>query len=358
MFEKAVRQGTIAVPASSPNLIAVGCTVNRLGWDPLKGAAIELASLGGETNLKPDSMCYFSAAGPNPFGVPKPDISAPGGFVAAAMSQDADPRTKPGGLFDGPGCPADQRPCYVVDQTHALTSGTSMAAPHVTGAIALLFELDLKERGAMTLTQAGVTDLLQAGARWPTGTVRHETQLGPGTLDVEGSRRAYYEDQVAQAPSAEKSWWILSSAYARPDLSWPVMGTVELRQDNGEVVTGIAGSQLDVSVTGGVLVQPVTKVKNGLFRFAVAGEPGSAGTKMTVDVRYAGRSIETPRELPIGEDIWRANGTFGATSGGCGLPDASTSSRSGPLGPTIGVALAGVVGLARRKRSSAKKQGR
>lgn len=346
LFEKAVRQGTIAVPAAHPNILAVGCTLNRVMWDPLTTDMIELASVGGETNPLPDSMCYFSAAGPTPFGVAKPEISAPGGFVAAAMSKEADPRSRPGSLFDGVGCP-DGQPCYLVDETHAITSGSSMSSPHVAGAVALLFELD------KTLTQQRVTNILQAGARYPMGAVRHETQLGVGALDLEGARRTLMDEQgIVQEPSIAKSWWVLSSAYARPDPSWPVWGTVELRNEKGEVSTGIAGTNLELFVTGGVIASPLVKVRHGLFRFAVAGERGSAGKTITVDVRYAGQSIELPRVLNIGDDVWRATGAIDATSGGCALPKTAqaTSPWSSPLGMAFGVALTGVGLLRRRSR--------
>lgn len=346
LFEKAVRQGTIAIPAAHPNILAVGCTLNRVEWDPFTTEPIALSSLGGEINPKPDSICYFSGAGPTPFGVAKPEISAPGGFIAAAMSKEADPKNRPGGLFDSPGC-LDGEPCYVVDAKHAITSGTSMASPHVAGAVALLFELD------KTLTQQRVTNILQAGARYPVGTVRHETQLGVGALDLEGARRMLTDEQgMVQEPSLAKSWWVLSSAYARPDPTWPVWGTVELRNELGEVSTGIAGTNLEVFVTGGILVSPLVKVRHGLFRFAVAGERGSAGETLTVDVRYAGRSIETPRTLSIGDDVWRATGPVDATSGGCALPksEQTTSRRTSPSGMAFGVALAGVGLLRRRAR--------
>ncbi|MDC0742229.1 S8 family serine peptidase [Polyangium mundeleinium] len=351
-FEKAVRQGTISIPASHPDLLAVGCTLNRIGWDPLTIEPIQLVPANG-IDWQPDDVCYFSAAGPTPFGVPKPEISAPGGFIAAAMSRDTDPRKVAGGLFDGSGCPKGE-PCYVVDATHAITAGTSMSSPHVAGAVALLFELDRQRNGQSTLTQARVTELLQAGARWPTGTVRHETQLGVGALDLEGARRAFEEEQASSGPpSVEKSWWVLSSAYARPDETWPVWGTVELRREDGEIASGIAGTELEVSVTGGVIVQPIRKVRHGLFRFAVAGERGRAGSKLIVDVRYAGRSIESPRELAIGEDVWRSNGTLDATSGGCAWSEEARTSSKSPLGPSIGVALAGIGLWRRRSRKSA-----
>jgi hypothetical protein len=129
-----------------------------------------------------------------------------------------------------------------------------------------------------------------------------------------------------------------------------VWGTVELRNAQGEVSTGIAGTDLELFVTGGRVVSPLVKVRHGLFRFAVAGERGSAGKTLTVDVRYAGQSIESPRELPIGEDVWRATGEIDATSGGCAWPksEATSSRGTGPWGMAFGVAMAGV-GLVRRR---------
>ncbi|HRI65499.1 MAG TPA: hypothetical protein PK156_14725, partial [Polyangium sp.] len=79
---------------------------------------------------------------------------------------------------------------------------------------------------------------------------------------------------------------------------------------------------------------------------------GSTGKTMTVDVRYAGQSIEAPRELQIGGDVWRAAGEVDATSGGCAWPkSAPTTSRwSNPLETAFGVALASMGLLRRRSR--------
>jgi subtilisin family serine protease len=350
LFERAVRQGTITVPASHPSLLAVGCTLNRVAWKPLKGPPIALAEFAGEDDPQPDGMCYFSSAGPTPLGVAKPEISAPGGFVAAAMSADADPRKTPGGLFDAPGCPTPDA-CYVTDERHAITAGSSMSAPHVAGAVALLFEEDLKRNhGISTLTQARVIDVLQAGARYPTGRVLNERQLGVGELDLEGALSALADEETASAPSMEKSWYVLASAYARPDPSWPVMGTVEIRREDGSVASGIDGTALELSVTGGLVVQPLTRVRHGLFRFAVAGARGTGGTKMVVDVRYAGRSIGAPRELPIGEDVWRSSGAMDATSGGCAWSSGEGRAAARSVAP-LGIAAASVlVGIGRRRR--------
>lgn len=83
---------SISAPANYPESIAVGAT---------------------DIN---DGLAYFSSVGPSPYdGEIKPDISAPGVNINS---------TVPGSDYDG------------------TFSGTSMAAPHVSGIIALLIEAD------------------------------------------------------------------------------------------------------------------------------------------------------------------------------------------------------------------------
>jgi hypothetical protein len=349
-FLRGIKQGTIAVPASDPGLMAVGCTVNRIKWKPLGSLhALEITELGGEPP-EADSICYFSSAGPTPLGVPKPEISAPGGFVAGAMGRDVDPRTGEGGIFDVPGCPDDQ-PCYLVDERHAITAGSSMSAPHVTGAVALLFERD------PNLTQAMVTEILQAGARYPTGKVPHPTQLGPGELDVEGAMQALAEEPMMGVdPAIERSWYVLSSTYARPDPTWPVWGTIELRRADGSVASGLDGTKLEVAVTNGMIVTPLAKVRHGLFRFAVAAPRGAFGTTMVVEVLYDGMTLGK-RELPVGTDVWVANGDITPTSAACACMAAGEGGGQGRGSALAGLAAAALAlrlrtGRAPRARSA------
>lgn len=341
LFDKALRQGTINVPASHPSLIAVGCSVNRIAWKPLVGPALELGSFGVDSPPHEDSLCYFSSAGPTPFGVGKPEIVAPGAFVAAAMSVDADPRVLKGGLFDGSGCPTSSS-CYVVDDRHAIAVGTSMSAPHVAGAVALL----LQEKP--TLTQAQISQILQTGARHPKGPALHDPQLGVGELDLEGARQAMV-DEIANGapPDPGKSWYALSSEYARPDPTWPVWGTIELRRADGTVASGLDGTHLSVRVDGGVTYRPLTKVRHGMWRFAFAGPSGAGGRSLTVAVDYDGVQIGALRRLPIGADAWQARSFPEAVGGGCALVPA----RDGSGGGRAIVALAFGVALARRRRT-------
>lgn len=346
-FLRGIRQGTINVPASHPGLLAVGCTVNRITWTPRgSDTSLKITDLGG-VEAEEDSTCYFSAAGPTPFGVPKPEISAPGGFVAGAMGRDVDPGQTRGGLFDGPGCP-EEGPCYVVDQYHAIASGSSMSAPQVSGAVALLFQRNPR------LTQAQVTEVLQAGARHPTGEVAQETQLGPGELDIEGARLALPDLLDGnEAPAIETSWYVLSSAYARADPSWPVTGTIELRNADGSVARGIDGTDLALSVSGGMVLEPITRVRQGMWRFSVAAPRGSAGSTMKIDVLYDGVSIGAgglPRELPIGTDAWTANGEVRATGGACSCTAAGSSGATASGYLAGGLATALLAGRRRRRR--------
>jgi subtilisin family serine protease len=342
-FLRGIKQGTINVPASHPGLLAVGCTVNRITWTPRGSRSIlRITDLGGQ-EAEEDSTCYFTAAGPTPFGAPKPDISAPGGFVVGAMGRDVDPGQTRGGLFDGPGCP-EETPCYVVDNYHAVASGSSMSSPQVAGAVALLFQRN------PNLTQAQVTEVLQAGARYPTGPVALDTQLGPGELDIEGARQALPDLERAGAePAIEKSWYVLSSAYARPDPSWPVTGTIELRRADGSVASGLDGTKLALSVSGGVQIAPPTRVRHGMWRFAVAALRGSVGTTLKVEVFYDGASLGA-RELPVGTDVWSANGTVEATSAACSCEAAGPSGVHGHDALAGGLATSLLAARRRRRR--------
>lgn len=96
-----------------------------------------------------------SSQGPTRDGRPAPDVAAPGQIIVSARSDagGADP-------YVGMG-------------------GTSMAAPHITGAIALLFQ---KNRN---LTQQQIKDCLRSTARTDTFTgVTPNDQWGSGKLDV------------------------------------------------------------------------------------------------------------------------------------------------------------------------------
>jgi subtilisin family serine protease len=345
LFKRAIKQGTINVPASSPSLLAVGCTLNRLEWPTINGPKkpVQLGAFGADDHPLADSVCFFSSAGPTPDGLMKPEISAPGGFVAGAMARTADPRVVAGSLFDEPGCPDGIPNCYVVDDRHAIAAGTSMSSPQVAGAIALLFQKDPK------LTQAQVVSVLQAGARYPLGKVANPVQLGPGELDLLGALQAVGDEMAEFAdPDPAKSWYALSSTYARPDTGFPVYGTVELRRADGKVAHALDGTYLTLDVQNGVVTRPLTKIRHGLYRFSVAGLPGHGGETLTVDVRYQSQSLGV-KAIPIQNDVWTDKVPLDAV-GGC---SASPRDRGAPALPLAAAIALGLAAEARRRRRRA-----
>jgi subtilisin family serine protease len=103
-------------------------------------------------------LAPFSSSGPTRDGRRKPDLVAPGVQVLAARSAPRDDRRSEGLL--------------------ARKSGTSFAAPHVTGAVALLLE------GAPRLTSAQIRALLLKTTEPSRMNDRTSPRLGHGYLDI------------------------------------------------------------------------------------------------------------------------------------------------------------------------------
>ena len=351
-FVRATKEGTINVPATHPDLIAVGCSLDRKSWTDAKGHSYPLDLFGSVTNPEPDTACYFSSAGPTATGAAKPELSAPGGLVIAAMSGQAAPRNGASSIFDPPDglCGAGDPSCLVIDEAHALLSGTSMAAPQVTGAVALLFD------ATPTLTQAEVSRYLQAGVRHPAAgaTVPFDFQMGAGLLDAEGTLAAALARTATGSPDPASSWLALSASYARPDPSWPIVGTVELRDAAKQVVDGVAAERLALVTTNAVVRAPLARVAAGLYRFTIAGAADTGEQMLELDVTLdgeslgvAGSSTSGRRSLPIAVDTWAARGDLVA-SGGCATTRGRAAGSSGAL--ALALALAGLSLAARRAR--------
>lgn len=338
LFPQGQREGTINVPASAPGLIAVGATLNRRTWLDFTGEQVAAGGNGALGDSPEDSGAFFSSGGPNALGVMKPDLVAPGFRVIGAMAHNVDPRKTGGGLFASESyCPGSVA-CLVVDDYHAIASGTSMAAPLVSGAAALLFERD------PSLTQAQVLALLQAGARPLSGAVLVEQQVGIGALDLSGALSAQIaEESPAQALPGRASWLSFAASYAHPDPKWPVVAYVELRTDDGQLADGFDERRLVLSVTGATVVEPLLRVAPGLRRFAFAAPPESGGGRVRVALAFDGAPL-LERELPIAVD----SGSLlapAAPRGGCGL----ARPKSGGLWAMFLALL--LIGANRRRRT-------
>ena len=348
LFPGAAQPGTINVPATHPELIAVGATVNRLDWTTRDGVRIIDAA-----DAAADSPAYFSAAGPTASGALKPDLVAPGAYVVGAMASLADPMLSDGrGLFGRDSiCPGASL-CLVVDDTHAISTGTSMAAPQVAGAVALLLARD------PTLTQPEVLALLQTGARRPSGAVVVEQQVGAGALDVDAALRVQdlgldgseANGEENAEPSSRQSWLVLANDYAHPDPGWDLAGLVQLRTAAGTLAYGFDPDRLELEVEPGEINSPLSRIGPGLWSFAVAAPAGSGGGNVQLRIVFDGRPL-LQRNVPVGVD--RNVVERGVTArGGCAVARSSTPLDLRSFTGWLLLVLGGL----RRRRGSQRRQ--
>jgi len=111
------RHKTIGVPGTARTVITVGAYVTRMQWVAKDGTEQRYTT--GE-NI--GDIATFSSWGPTRDGRLKPEISAPGRGIISVRSADS---------------PSSGRD---PDEAYSVKQGTSMAAPHITGVIALIMQ--------------------------------------------------------------------------------------------------------------------------------------------------------------------------------------------------------------------------
>jgi len=151
--------GTVSVPATSRGAIAVGAYVTKNSWVNRLGKNV------GAESYHIGEIAPFSSRGPTRDGRTKPDMSAPGLFIAAARSADIPPSSND------------------PDQYHRVLAGTSMAAPHIAGVVALMLQYNPR------LTSERIRAILTEGANLDdfTGLIEHSSgsnEWGWGKADA------------------------------------------------------------------------------------------------------------------------------------------------------------------------------
>ena len=161
-FNTSVVDSTVNIgsPGTADSVITAAAHVTKGTWPSIDGQIYSF--IGG---VDPPQIAPFSARGPRRDGVAKPDVSAPGSAIASVLSADSSPPWP--------------TPLIVPDGVHLVLQGTSMSAPHVTGAVALLLQK------YPTLTPKGAKLLLAAGARSDATTgIVPNPRWGSGRLDL------------------------------------------------------------------------------------------------------------------------------------------------------------------------------
>jgi serine protease AprX len=149
---KATQAGKVVVVAagnSGPGARTIGCPADAP--DALTVGATD----------KSDAIASFSSRGPNRDGTIKPDVSAPGKDIVS---------TRATGTNDG----------KAIDTYYLSMSGTSMATPMVSGAVALLFQKK------SDLTPSQVKDIMEKTAK-QLGTGVPNNNYGYGRISIKNA---------------------------------------------------------------------------------------------------------------------------------------------------------------------------
>jgi serine protease AprX len=176
--------GVLYPPANDPFVITVGAVDDR-----------------GTVSLTDDTVAAFSAYGLTETGQVKPDLVAPGvNFIAPV------PNSNHMGM-------GRAHPGNIVDKGYFRMSGTSMAAPVVSGAVALL----LQDEPTLTPDQVKFRLMATANANWPG---YEPARAGAGYLDVYAAVNGMSTQAANSGLTASQMLWTGDQPVAWGSVSW------------------------------------------------------------------------------------------------------------------------------------------
>ncbi|MCP4150175.1 MAG: S8 family serine peptidase [bacterium] len=139
-------------------MLSTAAFASKVSWPSIDGSNYSYTD-----DVVLNSIADFSSPGPSRDRRVKPDIAGPGQTIVSSLTKDV---TYPD-------------PYVAPDGQHMIMNGTSQAAPHVTGAVALM----MQKHGYMNITQ--VRNMLTSYARHDRYTDQFGAQgMGYGKLNV------------------------------------------------------------------------------------------------------------------------------------------------------------------------------
>ena len=244
---------TIGMPGTARGALTVGSYATKLGWPTASGTSYAYSG-------EPQRISAFSSIGPTADGRQKPEIAAPGEIIGAAFSRNA-----------------SQAVYYILPGSrHQVMQGTSMAAPHVTGAVALLL-------GAYpSLTASDVKNLITATATTDsyTGSVPNDV-WGYGKLDVlESMARAI-------SPSATVTRQTMAYDVSGSNVTFELFGTRKYAVRFTAPFTGkVTGFQISLSPQSSRPVVGSGSAVCEVFTNVAGSIGGIPGTRIGSAVQY------------------------------------------------------------------------
>ncbi len=186
-----VDPGSMGTPGTAKNCLTVGATEGNRStytptWSDISGPSfpnepIKSDRVANNTN----GMAAFSSRGPCDDGRIKPDIVAPGTFIASTRTHAIPLST--GILWGNSGILAG-------NSNYVWSGGTSMSTPLVSGAAAVLRNYVREERGVANPPAVLLKSLMMNGA----------TDLDPGQYGTGATR------EITAAPNSVEGWGILN----------------------------------------------------------------------------------------------------------------------------------------------------
>jgi len=261
--------------ATGYNTLAAGAWVTRQNWTDCRAANWNDPNNATFGQPAPGNIANFSSPGPTRDGRIKPDVSGPGTAIISVRSTGTAMSPCTGVSLVVPG------------QAHVVNQGTSMSAPFVTGAVALLFQ----KYGA--LTPAQVQNLIDTRAISDANVTAFgaapNKDFGWGKLNIGDMTDP---SCTVTAPNGGESFVVGTGINLTWTASDPYVGVtgvdLEISRNNGGSWSTIATNVPNTGTFAWTVTGPQTTT--ALFRATAKDAAGNAG----VDASNAVWSITDP----------------------------------------------------------------
>lgn len=249
----------VGMPGTAKKSITVGAYATKWSWKSVDSKTYSYTEANRVNNFS-----TFSSMGPTRDGRLKPDVSAPGQAIAAALSSSSSP-DQSNEVFGGG---------YVIEQ------GTSMASPHVAGLVALLLQAN------PALTPEQIRADLTASARKDSFTgSENNPQWGHGKVDATAALQAVLS--IRQEPTVTPSAFALFQNYPNPfnpsttirfEIPFRSKVLLEVYSSLGKKIATVVNDELDKGVYASSFNG--TGLASGIYFYVLQSSSGIQSRKM------------------------------------------------------------------------------